>query len=198
MWTLRAEIDHVDAPQMEMMCIPGDQIMVRPRQYTSDLPWARAAHSYPTCVGSVTSTTRSHIRIRMKIPVPSSCHEWQENTMSARTPAFRLTRDRVGCPRRRLVYRGKVVVRSESSCARPARRSFSNTDEPPARDHRRSADRFICCDVSRHDRSVGSAIDAFGGMNACGFSVFLYRYNNHILVSEQVVLTKNDANSFKS
>ena len=131
MWTLRAEIDHVDAPQMEMMCIPGDQIMVRPRQYTSDLPWARAAHSYPTCVGSVTSTTRSHIRIRMKIPVPSSCHEWHENTMSARTPAFRLTLDRAGCPRRRLVYRGKVVVRSESSCARPARRSFSNTDEPP-------------------------------------------------------------------
>ena len=89
--------------------------------------------------------------------------------MSARTPAFRLTRDRVGCPRRRLVYRGKVVVRSD----RPARRSFSNTDEPPARDHRRSADRSICCDVSRHDRSVGSAIDAFGGL-IHGVSVFLY------------------------
>ena len=111
----RAEIDHVDAPQMEMMCIPGDQIMVHPRQYASDLPWARAAHSNPTCVGSVTSTIRSHIRISLKIPVPHHVTNGKRTTMSARTPAFRLTWDRVGCPRHRLVYRGKVVVRSESS-----------------------------------------------------------------------------------
>jgi hypothetical protein len=103
-----------------------------------------------------------------------SCHEWQENDHVGADACVPIDMGSCRMPSApsRLSWEGRSTIRELAPLARLQTDELT-IDEPPARDHRRSADRSFCCDVSRHDRSVGSAIDAFGGL-IHGVSVFLY------------------------